>query len=162
MHPEARPRIDLDDAASGFEHRPAYIWGDQVDACNVQPDDLRSPASNCRIVRMNNVGTVYRRTARGEVCRGKKGHRMAHGRRARKSKARTTDVVDEARVDRDLGQNRAMAFTAARILIGAFYQLLNRRFPIAYDMRGHAPCGRHHFASDDQEPVVIAFELLLD
>ena len=60
VHPESRCCVHLDDPSSVLVQRRGDVGGDNVDARNIEPDDLRDPLEEEEVVGMHLIGTVDR------------------------------------------------------------------------------------------------------
>ena len=68
VHPEPGRGVDLDDRAAGLADRGRDVRADEVDAGDVEPDDLRRGLGDLDVVGVGLDGPVDRRAAGGHVA----------------------------------------------------------------------------------------------
>ena len=162
VHPEARRGIDLDDRAARLADRGRDVGADEVDAGDVEPDDLGRRLRDLDIVRMR----LDRPVDRGPPGRHVAGQGELHEGVLRRHVVEPEALVAEERlgrlVDLDPGQDLLVADAAPRIGIGGVDQLADAVLAVADHPRRHALGDRRDLPADDEAAVVVPRDVALD
>ena len=162
MHPEAGRGVDLDDRAAGLADRGGDVRADEVDAGDVEPDDLRRGLGDLDVVGVGLDRPVDRRPAGRHVA----GQRQLDPGPDRQDLVHLVALGADERlgrlVDLDPGQHLLVADAAPRVAVGDVDQLADRVLAVAGHRRRDALGDGRDLAPDDQAAVVVAGHVRLD
>ena len=162
MHPEAGRRVDLDDRAAGLADGRRDVGADEVDAGDVEPDDLGGRLGDLDVVGMGLHRPVDRRPAGRHVAGQGELDPRAVGRDVIEAEALVADELLGCLVDLDPGQHLLVADATARVLVRDVDQLADGALAVAGHARRHALRDRRDLAADHQAAVVVAGDVGLD
>ena len=156
MHAQARPRIDLADAAAGLAVALGDIGGQEIHGADIEPDRLDRPLGHQFVVGMDRVGDIHRRAARRNVRGLAQIHLLTVGGDRLCGVALLLQQCLGLSIEFEPGQHVFMPDTAAGILIDDIHQLGNGVVPVALHMTRHPARGGDELAVDHQKSVVVA------
>ena len=162
VHAESRCRVDLDDPAAGLAHRHADVGADQVDAGDVEADDLRGQLGELDVVGVRLLGPVDADPAGAHVAGALEVDARAARRHVGQLEALLARVPDRLLVELDAGQHLLVADASSRIGVGDLDQLRQRVLAVALDVRRNALRDGAQHAVDDEASVVVADQVRLD
>ncbi len=138
------------------------VGADEVDAGDVEPDDLRGRLGDLDVVGMGLDRPVDRRPAGRHVAGQRELDPRAVGRDVVEPEALVADQLLGRLVDLDPGQHLLVADAAARVLVRDVDELADRVLAVAGHARRHALGDRGDLAADDEAAVVVAGDVRLD
>ncbi len=159
MHTKSRSRIDFANATPGFPIRLGNVFGQEVNAADIQTDRLDRALGHRPIVGMDHIRHIDRRTASRQVCRRTKKNDFAlfwHG----------IAIVAEPRqqpvclvIELQTRKNFFVTHAASRVGINNVDQLRNRAFSVAHHVTRHTFRGRDQFAVDHQQSMIEPLDI---
>ncbi len=156
VHPEPRRSVDLDDRTAGLADRGGDVRADEVDAGDVQTDDLGRGLGDLDVVRMGLHRAIDGRPPSGHVAGQGELDPGARRQHVVEAEALGANQRLGRLVDPDPGQHSLVPDAAARIGVGDVDQLPNGVLAVA-GHGGRDPLGdRCDLAADDQAAVVVA------
>ena len=161
VHAEAWCGVDLHDPAAGLPHRHADVGADQVDAGDVEADDLRGQLGELDVVGVRLLGPVDADPAGAHVAGALEVDARAARRHVGQLEALLARVPDRLLVELDAGQHLLVADPSSWIGIGDLDQLRQRMLAVALDVCGNALRDGAQDAVDDQASIVVADQVRL-
>jgi hypothetical protein len=156
MHAEAWSCIDFYDSAAGLADGLGNVGANEIDAGDVEADDLGSASGDQGILGMDVIGAVDCGAPGRKVGSGAQEHLLSPCGYAERGQSGAPEEVFDAGIDLDAAQHLAVTITPAGILVGLFHQYDNGALAVTNDMRRHAFGDRGNLASDDQDAVIRA------
>ncbi len=158
VHPEARCRIDLADAAADRAIALRDVRGQEIHATHVEADCADRAHRHVAVVGVDHVGDVGGRAA-GRQVRGRAqvhaaarlGHRAGFEPGAREHRLRL-------RVEFEARQHLLVAYATARILVHDLDEFGDRAPPVADDVARRAAGRGDQLAVHHQQAMVVALE----
>ena len=162
VHAEARRRVHFADAAADALVAFGDVGAEEVHAADVEADGLDRAHGHVAVVRVDDVGDIGRGAAGGQIGGGAQvdhatlfRHRVGVDLGARHHHL-------GLRIEFEPGQHLFVADAAARILVHDIDQLANAVLAVADDMARRAARGGDEFAVDDEQTMVVAFQIRFD
>src|SRR5580765_2377305 len=162
MHAKTGRSVDLDDAASIFTKRLAYIRCDHIHTGHIEADDLGNAFEKKDVFRMDLVSAVDRGTAGRDIRRCFEMQDLAFRQNAVEFVSGLADTTHRLAVDIDLRQHIFVAIAASWIGIRLVDQLLDRVFAIPNNMSRDAFGNSDQPIIYDQGPKIRTYKLLFD
>ena len=162
VHAEARAGIDLADRTACFAVRQRDVLRQEIDAADVQADGLDGTHRHLPVIGMYRVRHVDRRAARRQVRGGPQVDHLVLGRHGIPV---VTDLAQQALrlvVELEARQDLLVTHAAAWVLVDDCHEFFDGVLAVADDMAGLALCGRDELAVDDEQAVVMTFDVALD
>ena len=162
MHPQSGAGIDFDHRAALLAQRPADVFGDDVEARNIQADHANRIDGAAGDFRMNRFGNIGRRAASAQVAIAANEHLYTSGRNR------------FGRVACSVSTARAVASILMRLSTEPWPSLrrgsrltsstswLNSRVAVADDVGRFATSGRNQLVADDQQPIIFTSDVSFD
>ncbi|MNK63300.1 hypothetical protein D3C87_825120 [compost metagenome] len=162
VHADARRRVDLDDGSALLVEGNRDIHADHVDAGDVEADLLGGPDAERGVLGVDDLGEVDGRAAGREVGVLTKEDDLAGGGDGVRIDALLGKDRHGPGIELEAGQGLEVAVAAAGVQVGDVHELADGVLPVADDLRGNAAGDGDHLIADDQHPVVLASDELLD
>ena len=162
VHPEAGRGVDLDDRSAGLPDGGRDVRADEVDAGDVEPDDLGRRLGDLDVVGVRLEGPVDRRPAGRHVAGQRELDPGALRRDRVQLVALGADELLGRLVDLDPGQHLLVADAAARIGVRDVDELAHGVLAVAGHAGRHALGDRRDLAADHEAAVVVAGHVRLD
>ena len=162
VHPEPGRGVDLDDRPAGLADGGRDVGADEVDAGDVEADDLGRRLGDLDVVGVGLDRPVDRRAAgrhvagEGELDPGPRRRPLVE------AEALGPDELLGRLVELDPGEDLLVADAAARVEVRDIDELADGVLAVADDARRDALGDRGDLAADDQAAVVVAGDVRLD
>ena len=160
VHQQARAGIDFDDRALGLGERAGDVFGDEVDAGDVESDDTSGQRYGCGDIGVDFVGDVD-----GDVAVALDQHVLTGLGNRFRAQAAAGQIEHDGRIfiDEDAVEREVLGQAAARIGVELkIDQRAYRVLAVADDGGRFASGRRDHLAADHQKPVLVAVDAALD
>ncbi len=162
VHAKAGPGIHFANRTARFPIRKRDVPGQEIDATDVEADGVDGADRHLPVVRVNGVRHVDRRAAGREVRRGAQVDDLVFRRHRGPVVADLLQKSFRLVIELQARQHFFVADAATRILVDDIHQLFDGVLAVADDVAGFALGGGDELAVDDEQAVVVAFDVALD
>src|SRR5215207_229921 len=144
VHPDAWSRVDLDDHRTVLLKRYRDVRGENVEARDVEPNDIGRHLTGGHVIRMNLVGAIDRGAAGREVGGRSKDHPFTTRWDGIQGPGTSAQKLDRHIIYGYSSKNVVVTVAAAGITVGLLDQLVNAVLAVPHDVRRYPLGDRYH------------------